>query len=190
MTTKTLKIGMTIAIFAIMGSAVGAVPVDIAFGSTTPTGQSGLVMSNYDDTYKDPVNETEIYMGSYWNETTPETVREFFNIMPPCDWYDHTRLVDMCGLRARYAVIEAHQHGIELEEITLSHRTGVCGGHRVNTFEYDGVRYYTSNFNAHHSDIVDCDGLASIVKELMDIDGYGMKDHKVFTDDWFERNGY
>ena len=143
----------------------------------------------YTATATTETNQTEIYIGSHWNETTPETVHEFLTLVPKCPWY-RDDAYNMCGQNARYTIIEAHHHGINLSEITITYVTGVMGGHRLPTFTYNGESYYLTNLYKGDTRVVNRAGLNDVVKDLMGIDRFGLNDHKVFTDEWFEKNGY
>ena len=199
MTTKTI---LTIAILVIGLSLSGCIKPE---QTNINEIDAKIILSNYspDPIYTTPaikvVNESndsimiqlEIidYNTTYWNETTPETVYEFLCLVPKCPWYNDDA-INMCSMLARYTIIEAHTHGIDLNEITISHRTGVMSGHRVPTFEHEDQSYYLTNLYKGDTRIVDKQGLNNFVTNLMGIDSYGFKDHKIFDDDWFERNGY
>lgn len=178
MTLKTTIISITI-LFLIL-PIVYAVPVNSA----------SIMKSEINITVNDPIKiNVDKYEDLYFNETTPSNVREFLEIVPPCPWFD-ADATNVCSLNARYLIIESHNHGLTLNEITISYRTGVCGGHRILMFEYNDQNYYCTNLHNGDSRVVDSQGLKEIVKNRMGIDNYGFKDLKEFNPDWFERNGY
>lgn len=80
-----------------------------------------------------------------YNETTPDTVREFLDNLTNSTWGG------ACGSYSRYTYLEAEKVNLSLGEVTLKdydrgriQRT-VCSGHRMNYFMHNGTRYYVDN---------------------------------------------
>ena len=96
----------------------------------------------------------------------------------------------MCGMTTRYLVIEGYQHGIDLNEVTLKYVTGVMGGHRMPTFEYEDKTYYVVNLYECDDRIVDNRRLHEIVRDRMGINRFNFCDYKEFDDKWFDKYGY
>ena len=123
------------------------------------------------------------YEDLQYNETTPENVQEFLDYIPPCPWYSDTTS-NMCSLNARYITLEAKEHGLNLGECTVVDTDTVrvkitlISGHRVNVFEYDGTKYFTTNLCKAHSDVVTMSELHDILHDLMGLDRIGTKDYK------------
>ena len=182
MTSKITKIGIALTIFVLMGSCVNAMPVN---ADPITTSEIDVTIS---ESNKRIVSEPN-YNDSYWNETTPETVKEFLSLCPRCDWYKEGS-GNMCGMTTRYLVIEGYQHGIDLNEVTLKYVIGVMGGHRMPTFEYKDRTYYVVNLYERDDRVVDSKELKSIVTDLMGDIRYGFGDYKEFNDEWFDKYGY
>ena len=125
-----------------------------------------------------PIPEVN-YNDTYWNKTTPETVKEFLNIVPVCPWYS-AESHGTCGLRTRYLCIEAQSHGLNLNAVTLKYATGMGGSHRIPTFEYSSIIYYCPNLESKIVDnrIVDNAGLHQIIKDECGVESFGFCDYK------------
>ena len=82
-----------------------------------------------------------------YNETTPETVRQFLDEIPNSTWGG------ACGMYSRYTYLEAVKVNISLGAVTIMDydanrvRRTVCSGHRINYFWYNGTRYYVDNIH-------------------------------------------
>lgn len=122
------------------------------------------------------------YDDLHYNETTPDNVQEFLDNIPPCPWFKDSA-ANMCSSNARYIAIEAKEHGLDIGECTIVDtdtsriKRTLMGGHRVNVFEYDGVKYFTTNLNKYHSDVVTAPELYSILNDLMRLERLGTKDY-------------
>lgn len=90
------------------------------------------------------------YEELWYNKTTVDTVRDFFDICPVYSGKGQ------CVSSSRYYAFEAEKHNLSLQ-------TCVIGGqgsaqrtekHQVNTFKCDGVRYFTANFNCTDTTIL------------------------------------
>ena len=169
-----IKIGIALTIFVLMGSFAIAMPINIQ-----PIITSEIEISQ---SIKGSLSESD-YNDSQWNETTLETVKEFLYLMPPCDWFSDLA-VNMCGLNARYTIIESYKHGIILNEITIKFVDGVSGGHRILLFKSDGQTYYLTNLYKGDNRIVNNQELHKIVRDRMGIDRFGFCDYKEFSDEW------
>ena len=127
--------------------------------------------------------EALVYEELYYNETTPENVQEFLDNVPPCPWFED-KDGGMCSSNARYITIEAKAHGLEIGECTVVDtntdrvKRTLCSGHRVNVFEHDNVKYFTTNLNRHHSDVVTASELTGILGDIFGIDRIETKDYK------------
>ncbi len=134
----------------------------------------------------DPIPEVKDkvkYEDLKYNETTPENVQEFLDYIPPCPWYKDTA-TNMCSLNARYIAIEAKEHGLKIGECTVVDtdadrvKRTLLSGHRVNVFEHNGTKYFTTNLCKVHSDVVTVSELCNILHDRMGIDRIGTKDYK------------
>ena len=80
-----------------------------------------------------------------YNETTPDTVREFLDNLQNSTWGG------ACGSYSRYTFLEAEKVNLSIGEVTIRDhdhqrvRRTVCAGHRVNYFMHNGTRYYVDN---------------------------------------------
>ena len=171
----TTKIGIALIIFVLMGSLAIAMPINIQPIITSE------IDINISQTNKDSIIQD--YNNSHWNETTPETVKEFLTLCPRCNWYKEGSR-NMCSMTTRYLVIEGYQHGIDLNEVTLKYVTGVMGGHRMPTFEYEDKTYYIVNLCERDNRVVDNQGLHEIIRDLMEIDRFGFCNYKEFSNEW------
>lgn len=104
----------------------------------------------------------EVVAPPYYNATTPETVADFLREYP----YEGK---GQCVSRSRYLAIEAQAHNLSLGTCIIGGNGGaqVTEKHQVNTFEYEGARYYTTNLYA--GDVRVCDGreLLIIMNEIL-----------------------
>ena len=127
------------------------------------------------------------YEDLHYNETTPKNVQEFLDHLPPCPWFDDSA-VNVCSLNARYIALEAKEHGLNIGECTVVdtdrsriEKTGISG-HRVNVFEYEDKKYFTTNLNRLHSEVVTASELYMICNESMGLERLGTKDYRWFSD--------
>ena len=127
------------------------------------------------------------YEDLFYHETTPENVQEFLDHIPPCPWFDDSA-VNVCSLNARYISLEAKDHGLEIGECTIIdtdrsriQKTGISG-HRVNVFEYENKKYFTTNLNRLHSEVVTASELYEICNKSMGLNRIGTKDYRWFAD--------
>lgn len=82
------------------------------------------------------------YTALWYNETSPENVQEFISIIPDCP-YVHPSECNRCASISRYIAFEAASHNLTVGTCIVCR--DLYGGHQVNTFEHDGVQYYTEN---------------------------------------------
>lgn len=123
------------------------------------------------------------YEDLHYNETTLENVQEFLEYIPPCPWFDDSA-INMCSLNARYIMLEAKERGLNIGECTVVdtdksriQKTGISG-HRVNVFEYEDKKYFTTNLNRLHSEVVTVSELYAICNESMGLKRLGTKDYR------------
>lgn len=162
-----MKTIITIAIAAIMMM----MPISGAHGIII--NGSFLSSMSYDrvvTVYPAPVMEAD-YNNTYYNDTTPETVRAFMAALPRCPWFAPDA-ANMCSLSTSYTVMEAETHGLDLHECILHHVTGVMGGHSMPSFVYEGSRYYCTNLHSADDRVVNGHELHIIMKERKGIDRY------------------
>lgn len=87
----------------------------------------------------------------FWcNGTTVATVGDFFDICPVYSGKGQ------CVSCSRYYAFEAEKHNLSLQTCVIGGQGSAqrAGKHQVNTFEYDGVRYFTGNFNRSDTTIL------------------------------------
>lgn len=101
------------------------------------------------------------YEELWCNETTVATAEDFFD---RCPVYSGK---GQCVASSRYYAFEAEKHNLSLQ-------TCIIGGsgsaqhtekHQVNTFKYDGVRYFTGNFNRTDTTILTSRQLIDVVND-------------------------
>lgn len=98
-----------------------------------------------------------------YSETSLETFTHFLNHLDLCPWSG------ACSIHARYMSIEAEKVNLSLDEITIFDRDiqrikrTVCSGHRVNIFEHNKTKYYTTNLHKGDTRIVQYQELILII---------------------------
>ena len=197
-TTKTITIALIITICAII---VQSYPMDVSDSTELDAVvilPDGIPMDFYLKNIKivadkpESIPEVEVviklnYKDLQYNETTPENVQEFLDYIPPCPWFKDSA-TNVCILNARYIILEAKKHGLNLGECTVVDtdtdriKRTLMDGHRVNVFEYNGTRYFTTNLCKSHSDVVTASELRDILHDRMGLDKLGTKDYKWETD--------
>lgn len=161
-------------------------PVDDPIITTTEIEIVKVVIVN--PTVTEIVNDTltidpvEIYDTLWYNETTLKNVREFMSYKPAC------QRKCACGGYARNITFEAHRHNLTLNLVTIIpvKQTSMYGGHRINYFDDNGIRYYTANFGGDDKRIV----TVTELKEIMGWTNTSTKfiNHKEVSPEWFEKN--
>lgn len=114
---------------------------------------------------------TPIPIITNYSETTLENVQHFLNHMELCPWAGADN-INTCSLNARYFSITSKKVGLNIDEVTIRDwdqqriKRTICSGHRVNVFEFNGTKYYTTNLYYGDTRIVNRLELQNILTDL------------------------
>lgn len=101
------------------------------------------------------------YEELWYNKTTIDTVRDFFD---RCPVYSGN---GQCVSSSRYYAFEAKKHNLSLQTCVIGGHGSAqhTGKHQVNTFKYEGVRYFTANLDCTDTTIQTSRQLINAVNE-------------------------
>lgn len=125
-----------------------------------PTSYAMMVVSDSRTTHREVPVLDQIVLPTSYNETSPEAVTDFLKNLPIPEGYDKPAM-GFCTSRVRYVRAEAVAQNITLDEVTVMF-VDDRNGHRVNTFVYGGIRYYTINAYLGDDRVVDCNEFQTV----------------------------